>query len=179
MDVEIEAKLKVDSLDEVEAQLRSLGATFVAIQNQTDQHFDDSRRSMADNDKCLRLRKQDVEGRVKHILTYKGPQQKSNVKKRQENEVEVTDAAQAAKILAALGYSPRLTVKKRRGMWRFEGCEIALDSVEGLGTFVEIEGPADERITKVQQKLGLSERPHITRSYVGMIAEKAAAKQTE
>jgi adenylate cyclase class IV len=42
MATEIEAKLKVDSLMEIEHKLAELGAAFLAEQLQTDDHFDDA-----------------------------------------------------------------------------------------------------------------------------------------
>ena len=89
MDVEIEAKLKVDSLDDVEAKLRDLGAEFVAMQRQTDLQFDDADATMATTDQCLRLRQQVVGEDTQYVLTYKGRKQESDVKRRREIEVEV------------------------------------------------------------------------------------------
>ena len=45
MYTEIEAKLKVDSLKEIEDRLRQLGAEFVAEQSQEDVLFDDSKKN--------------------------------------------------------------------------------------------------------------------------------------
>jgi len=175
MDVEIEAKLKVDSLDEVEAKLRELGADFVASQHQTDLQFDDSHGRMASTDQCLRLRRQIVGDITRYVLTYKGPKMQSDVKKRREIEVDVGGDRAIQDILAALGYEAKLTVEKTRVLWRFGGCEVALDSLESLGDFVEIEGPDSEQIAEVQRRLGLSHLSHIVCSYAGMIYAKLRA----
>jgi adenylate cyclase class 2 len=175
MDVEIEAKLKVDSLDAVEAKLRGLGAEFVAEQRQTDQQFDDADGTMATTDQCVRLRRLEVGDSTRHILTYKGPQQESEVKKRREIEVEVEDDRAMGKILGALGYEPKLVVEKTRSVWRLGGCEVGLDRLDLLGDFVEIEGPDNQQIAAVQESLGLLHLPHITRSYACMIYEKLQA----
>jgi adenylate cyclase class IV len=53
MCVEIEAKLKVDSLPEIERKLGELGAEFLADQLQTDYHFDDASATLTANDRCL------------------------------------------------------------------------------------------------------------------------------
>ena len=58
MRVEIEAKLKVDSLEEIAAKLAGLGAEFGQEQLQTDCHFDDANTTFKKTDRCLRLRRQ-------------------------------------------------------------------------------------------------------------------------
>jgi predicted adenylyl cyclase CyaB len=172
MFTEIEAKLKVDSLQEVESKLQQLGAEFVAEQDQSDIHFDDSNATLSNSDRCLRLRRQVVGDDAKFILTYKGAKEKSNYKKRQEIEVDIGNSESIQKLLSALGYEKRLTVEKKRRLWRFGGCEVALDHLKVLGDFVEIEGPEDEKINNVQKNLGLEDLQHIPKSYASMIAER-------
>ena len=57
---EIEAKLKIESPEQIESRLVELGAEFIAEQLQTDYHFDDADAAMSKADKALRLRKQVV-----------------------------------------------------------------------------------------------------------------------
>ena len=172
MGVEIEAKLKVDSLPEIEQRLRELGAEFVAEQQQTDHHFDDAGGTLASGDRCLRIRRQSVGGKEQVVLGYKGPKERSNFKKRQEIETEIKDADSAENLLAALGYRKALTVEKTRKLWRLGGCEVALDRLPLLGEFVEIEGPNDKTISDVQKSLGLARVPHIPKSYAQLIKEE-------
>lgn len=172
MFTEIEAKLKVDSLPEIENKLSKLDAEFVAEQLQTDTHFDDSNETLTNTDQCLRLRRQVIDSETRFFLTYKGAKEKSNYKKRQEIEIEISDADSTEKLLSALGYERKLSVEKKRSLWKFGGCEIALDRLQMLGDFVEIEGPDDEKIGRVQKSLGLDSLPHIPKSYASMIMEK-------
>jgi len=172
MCVEIEAKLKVDSLPEVEQKLAELGAEFLAEQLQTDYLFDDIDSALTTTDRCLRLRCQSVAGSERFFLTYKGAKEKSNFKKRQEIEIEIKDAESTRKLLSALGYVKVLVVEKNRRLWRLGGCAVALDQLPLLGAFVEIEGPDDKKITDVQQSLGLTNLPHITKSYAQLTKEE-------
>jgi adenylate cyclase class 2 len=172
MCVEIEAKLKVDSLADVERRLNDLGAEFVAEQSQSDDHFDDANATLATTDRCLRLRRQSIGPDEKFFLTHKGAKESSNFKKRREIELEICDADVMSELLAALGYKKVLVVEKTRRLWRFRGCEVALDHLPQIGDFVEIEGPDDEMIAKVQQSLGLAHLQHVAKSYAQMIAEK-------
>ena len=172
MCIEIEAKLKVESLGQVAQRLTELGAEFLAEQVQADHHFDDSNGSLGKADACLRLRHQVVDGEQSLFLTYKGPKQKSSFKRRREIEVEVKDADSTRKLLCALGYVEVFVVEKRRRLWRFGGCLVALDWLELLGGFVEIEGPDEEAIADVQENLGLSGLSHIARSYASLMKAK-------
>ena len=52
MYVEIEVKLKVNSLAEVEQKLAELGAEFLAEQLQTDYLFDDANAALITTDRC-------------------------------------------------------------------------------------------------------------------------------
>lgn len=172
MCVEIEAKLKVDSLQQVEHKLTELGARFVAEQLQADYHFDDANATFTKTDRCLRLRCQRDGKSERFFLTYKGAKEKSRFKKRQEIEIEIKDPDSARKLLSALGYKKVLVVEKTRRVWQFGGCEVALDRLPLLGDFVEIEGPDEEKIAAVQSNLGLSALLHIPQSYAALTGAK-------
>ena len=172
MSTEIEAKLKVDSLGEIERKLAELGAEFLAEQLQTDYHFDDTNATLTKTDRCLRLRKQMVGKGESFFLTYKGAKEKSNLKKKQEIELEIKDADSVRKLLSALGYEQSLVVEKKRRLWQLGDCEVALDRLPLLGDFVEIEGPGEEIIANAQEKLGLSDLSHIAESYASLVAKK-------
>jgi len=172
MCIEIEAKLKVDSLAQVERKLAELGAKFVAEQLQSDSFLDDASTTLLSTDRCLRLRRQVVGDSERHILTYKGSQEQSHFKRRQEIETEIEDADSMRRLLSELGYEEMLVVEKKRRLWRLDRCEVALDSLPLLGCFVEIEGPDEKEIADVQERLGLSDLPHIAKSYAHLIKEQ-------
>lgn len=174
MHTEIEAKLKVDSLRQVEEKLRELGAEFVAELSQEDILFDNSHETLTKADSCLRLRKQAAGGKTSYILAYKGAKEKSSYKKRLEIEVEVSSSESVVALLSALGYEQKIIVEKKRSLWRFGGCEVALDRLKLLGDFVEIEGPDEKTIDEVQRKLHLEQLEHISKSYASLIAAKLA-----
>jgi len=172
MCVEIEVKLKVDSLLEAEQKLAELGAEFLAEQSQMDYFFDDANAALTSTDRCLRLRRQSVDDIERFFLTYKGAKEKSNFKKRQEIEVEIIESDSAQKLLSALGYEKVLVIEKKRRLWRLGECSVALDQLPVLGDFIEIEGPNENAITNVQQDLGLAHIPHIAKSYAQLIREE-------
>ena len=178
MGVEIEAKLKVDLLPQIEQRLRDLGAEFLAEQQQTDCLFDDASGSLTGSDRCLRIRRQSAGGGEEFFLAFKGAKESSNFKKRQEIEIEIKDADSMQTLLAALGYEKVITVEKKRRLWLFGGCHVALDRLPLLGDFVEIEGPDDARIADVQESLGLEHLAHIPKSYAMLIREKTDSRGT-
>ncbi len=172
MCTEIEAKLKVESLEEIKHKLNELSAEFLQEQLQTDYHFDDANMTLQKSDRCLRLRRQLADKNERFFLTCKGAKEKSSFKKRQEIEIEITDSDSARKLLCALGYEEVLVIEKRRLVWQLGDCEVALDDLPLIGNFVEIEGPDEEKIADVQRNLGLSDLPHIKKSYAGLITDR-------
>ncbi|MHC4558197.1 MAG: class IV adenylate cyclase [Planctomycetota bacterium] len=178
MCTEIEAKLKVDSLPEIECKLAELSAEFLAEQRQTDYHLDDANGTLTKTDRCLRLRRQIVGESEIYLLTYKGAKETSNFKKRQEIEIEIKDANSAQKLLSSLGYKEVLVIEKKRRLWQIGGCEVALDELPLLGCYVEIEGPDDEKIADVQKSLGLTNLPHIAKSYALLMKEAIHRRKT-
>jgi len=176
MHLEIEAKLKVESLEEVERQLAASGATFVAKKVQVDCYFDTADGQLTQTDRCLRLRTDRREEGDRLILTFKGPRQTDDFKKRQEVNLEVSDAAGLECMLEGLGYRRALVFDKRRRRWDVGDYEVALDELPLLGTFVEIEGPDSGRISAVQKTLGLTNARHVMDSYASLIAAALAQR---
>ncbi len=172
MCTEIEAKLKVESHDEIKSKLAELGAEFLEEQLQTDYYFDDADRTLTKTDRCLRLRRLLIGQTEKILLTYKGAKEQSEFKKRQEIEIEIKGVDSAEKLLSALEYEKVLAFEKRRRVWRLGECEVALDELPLLGSFVEIEGPDGKRIADVQRNLGLADLRHIGKSYAVLMEEE-------
>jgi adenylate cyclase class 2 len=176
MYVEIEAKLKVDSLCEIESRLTRCGASFVREVVQTDWYFDTDDRALTRADKCLRLRIEKAGSREQLVLAYKGPKQQDDYKKRQETELEVNDAEAVELLFDGLGYRKALAFNKRRRLWNLGGCEVALDELPLLGPFVEIEGPDSQIIGRVQAMLDLSNVPHTPDSYACLIERELSRR---
>ena len=179
MAIEIEAKLKVDSHKQVIKRLKKLGAEFLSEHIQKDQYFDDVRQTLTKTDRGIRLRRQKSGNEEKIFLTYKGAREKDRFKKRQEIEMEITDGDSVEKLLSAIGYEKAIVFEKKRRVYRLGGCEVALDELPLLGSFVEIEGPDGEKIADVQKNLGLSNLPSIKESYAGLMAAKLKAGSSQ
>lgn len=171
MPVEIEAKIKVDDLAPTGAKLREAGATFVADQFEINVIFDAEDRSLLAADKGLRVRQaRDVATQVETCtVTFKGPRKHSAMKSREETEMRVESFPAAVELLRQLNFHPILSFEKRRQSWTLGGCKVELDELPHLGCFVEIEGHSEKAIQKVQDQLGLGQRPIVKTAYVGLM----------
>lgn len=171
MPLEIEAKMKVDDHAPVRERLHECGAEHLGEFLETNTFFDTEDRSLLAADEGLRLRRKlDLAtNRESFILTFKGPRMQGPLKSREEIELTVGSGRDAMDLLQSLGFARVLTFEKRRQSWTLDECQIELDEVPHLGLYVEIEGPRDDAVLKVRDKLGLSSRPIIKASYIAML----------
>ncbi|RKY05978.1 MAG: class IV adenylate cyclase [Planctomycetota bacterium] len=171
MGLEIEAKVKVAGLDAISERLEGLGG--LGAEHRGDvTHLDTYYAGGIKRGCGLRLRRWIDAAGEKAILTYKGTRQKGRFKKRTEIEVEIADYSAMAELLEALGYRQELIIEKRRRFWRFRGCAICLDQLPLLGSFVEVEGPAEDIIGQVLAAIGLGGLEHINKGYAGLMKSK-------
>jgi adenylate cyclase class 2 len=171
MAVEIEAKMTVESFDPVRARLRDAGAAGPVQHFEVNTFFDTEDRSLLAADEGLRLRlDRDVAaGRERHVITYKGPRKLGPLKSREELEVEVSGADAAVQLLERLGYLRTLSFEKRRESWELDGCKVELDELPHLGKFVEVEGPDEQSVLRVRERLGLASRPIVKSGYIALL----------
>lgn len=172
MPIEIEAKMKVESFEPVLAALREHHAKPLGEHIETDAFFDTPDHALLAADKGLRLRVAvDVQSnKGEALLTHKGPVGHGQLKKRQEIQTPVADPQAMAKLLEQLGFVQFLRYQKRRQSWLLDSCRVELDEIPHLGKFVEIEGPSDEAVMNVRQKLRLASLTLIKTSYVAMLS---------
>ncbi len=171
MAVEIEAKMKLDDADALEIRLAEAGAMRGRDVVQINTYLDTPQGSLQQSDQGLRVRvEQEANGPNRQvIMTYKGPQQEGPFKRRTEIELSVSDGQAATELLAAIGFTKRQSFEKRRRHWRLDGCSVEIDTLPYLGDFVEIEGPSQQAIHGVRDKLGLDASPLIQTSYIAML----------
>ena len=171
MAVEIEAKMKVADLALVKQRLITCGATLIGEFLERNTFFDTEDRSLLAADEGLRLRQNhDLNtGKSVCIMTFKGPRQHGQLKSREETETTVGSFTDASGLIERMGYTKVLSFEKRRDSWSLGGCEVELDNLPRLGTFVEIEGPKDEVVLRVRELLQLTDRPLVRASYIAML----------
>ena len=122
---------------------------------------------------------------AKNFITYKGPKIDITTKTRREIDLPLPNGEESAQawtgLLEALGFKPVAEVCKSRRiarfMWQEREIECALDEVQGLGLFCELElltdqaglDPAKARIASLAAELGLKQSER--RSYLELLME--------
>ncbi len=174
-----EVELKFPLTDEAGflAKLEELGAKETGERHQSDAYYNHPSRDFATTDEALRIR---VDGdRV--CFTYKGPKIDAETKTRREVEVPVQATPEhAGAMLEALGFNHVAKVRKTRRCFRLDAgdapVELTIDSIDGLGLFVEIEQVVDsaeavpasrDALLELAANLGLSGQER--RSYLEML----------
>jgi adenylate cyclase class 2 len=180
MPIEIEAKMKVADLAAVRRRLARSGGRRVRAELETNMFFDRGGGKLRRAGKGLRIRRAtDRDGSERCTVTLKGPLRPGRLKSRDEIEFNVDDPKSARALLEELGYSLTLSFQKRRESWEFRRCEVSLDELPRLGSFVEIEGQSHRQIMSARRALGLGQLPLIHNGYVSMLSRLLARKRSK
>ena len=168
MNLEVEAKFQIDDLSAVRTQLLASGAKLkkprVFEKNTV---YDDSQQSLKKSLRLIRLRQDE-----KIKLTFKGPppadvEAVSEVKVREEIELEISDFDKMEQIIGRLGYQPAVVYEKYRETFDLDGVEVVLDELP-YGNFVELEG-AETAIKTVSGELGINWDKRMNTNYLGLL----------
>jgi adenylate cyclase, class 2 len=170
--LEVEAKVSIDDPAALRAVLHRLGASTRPAGVEDDAFFAHPGRDLVARDEALRLRRlaPGPPGSALFELTYKGPRQEGAYKAREERTVRLADDPTA--LMAALGFSVTVRLRKTRERHHLGAVEVTLDHVEGLGWFAEVEAmgsgarEAEAAVQAALRELGLDGRPRVTDSYV-------------
>lgn len=173
--LEVELKIKVDSAPEAERALMAAGASLLYEEEQIDTYFQHPSRDFKETDEALRVRR----AAGKAFIAYKGPKLSKLSKTRVEIEIPVPDADAAEELFRLLGFTEVARVEKVRRAYAIEGVKVYVDSVKGLGNFVELELPAlpgevreaEETLQALAERLGLPLDRSTLKSYLELILE--------
>lgn len=155
---EVELKFALADGGDLRRRLQLLDAKDAGTFEQQDRYFNHPVRDFRQTDEALRLREYGGE----RCITYKGPKIDQETKTRREIEIgfgdEVRSLEQFAEMLTLLGFRESGTVRKRRERFTliYQGLavEATIDSVQGLGEYVELEASAsDGDVESVRQTL--------------------------
>ncbi|MGA9087131.1 MAG: class IV adenylate cyclase [Methanoregula sp.] len=170
--LEIELKVRVDSLDLLRQNLKDRHAEFLGQQHEHDIYYNAPHRDFGSTDEALRVRYTKDHA----VITYKGKKlPELGLKAREELNTAVESGEVFEAILDRLGFTKTAEVNKWRENYRLENASFALDRVEGLGTFAEIEIMAEDNgadatgtIIKLAKEMGISGEP-ILASYLELL----------
>jgi len=173
--LEIELKVAVPSLDPVRERLKEKEAAFTGKDHEHDIYYNAPHRDFGVTDEALRVRYIGDHA----LVTYKGKKLENyGLKAREEFNTAVESGEVFEQILSRLGFTRTAEVNKWRENYRLGDAAFALDTVEKLGTFVEIEIMAEEngtdaaaRIAALAKEMGISGEP-ILASYLELVLSR-------
>jgi adenylate cyclase class 2 len=175
MKMEQEIRLRVDDFDYIRDRIVAAGAVLESSKDQYDTYYasilmiDALGRSF-----IIRIRKSGGSA----ILTFKGATGKDGYY--EEYETEVKDENETKKMIERSGFEKVISIKKRRELYKYKNSSINLDSVSGLGNFVEIEiiseKNADKKLRSVVKELGLGGYEPTRKGYVSLLLAKKHSK---
>jgi adenylate cyclase class 2 len=175
----IEVEVKARALPGMRERIESLGALPVGRESHRDIYFGSPRRDFRKSDEALRIRIKEEGAR----LTYKGPKLDETTKSRRELTVEIDSPETMEQILISLGFFRAGVVRKIRTKYQLGEATIAIDEVEGLGSFLEVEltGGEDwsgerEKAIAILRELGAGES--IRSSYLEMLLAEPTGTET-
>lgn len=148
MTIEVEIKIELEDPSGLEEAILDSGGELLKCEAQEDLYLDHPQYSFADTDEALRIRKtiaKTLSGKEitrsspRYELTYKGPKIDPRTKTRKELSVGVDSGDTIQSILESIGFTEVATVRKVRTYFDINTISLVIDSVEGLGWFLEIE----------------------------------------
>lgn len=166
----IELKIQVDDFQSINKNLKKNRATDEGVLSQTDTYF---------NCKGKRLKFREQNDKDFLLVLYARPDKK---------EATVSDfdiiyfdkkQAQALKAVLKKAYGEKVVVKKKRKLWIYKNTRIHLDTVQKLGTFLELEtfvkndiASAKKEYDEVVGFLDLERYKKLDKSYSDMLLAK-------
>ena len=166
----LEVKAAVASLGPVRSRLRALrGAAPQGTLQQTDWYFRVPKGRLK-----LRVVGANRDG---ELIAYLRPD-KTAARTSEFQRLPTSDAAGARRLFERM-LGPRACVRKRREVWLYKNARIHLDTVDGLGQFIEIEVVVTSGMTQartvmkeLRDVLGIRSKDLIAGSYGEMRGER-------
>jgi adenylate cyclase class 2 len=157
----IEMKATLRTLTPARDRLNAMGARRQGTYRQVDTYF---------NVQTGRLKLREVDGEPTSKLVYYDREDIPDLKR---SDIVILDTDDPATLKAILerAIGVKVTVTKRREIYRHQGTQIHLDDVEGLGTFIEFERPITDlpedrrHLEGLMDGLGVGREDLLTGSY--------------
>lgn len=181
---EIEIKARIESIEAIATILTKQGVSVSKPVTQHDRVYGLPGVQGDDENTApwLRIRTETKGDITKSIFTLK--RSVTNQMDSIEHETEVADDNELEKIIAQLSFVPYTNITKTRQKAKLTDIEICLDTVEGLGTFIEAEkltsDDADyqaviDELWVIFAALGISHEDEVTDGYDVLMNKKLAA----
>lgn len=186
MSLEVELKFRLPDVARMEMLLRQRGAVENGTHTQTDRYFNHPARDFHSTDEAFRIRTSGTE----NCITYKGAVLGTTAKTRHEIEIGFAEGPQTVEqlmeLLTLLGFRFVRDVQKSRRSFTLQAeghlFELALDTVPGLGSFLEIEilaeddqrDAAESAVWELARSMELSKSEQ--RSYLDLLLDADAQR---
>lgn len=162
----LEIKVPAPDLPAIAALARAAGARSIATLHQTDTFYQAARS-------FLKLRV--IRDGSSELIAYKRPRHASS--RTSTYRLYPTDDPGRLKSVLDMSLTPLVEVRKSRALWRLHETRIHLDTVESLGTFVELETEAESRADvevraeheEIIEALGLDRSTAIAGTYAELL----------
>ena len=173
--LEVEFKARAQGLAALRVRAEQLGFRPGRTLHEADTYYNNpGLRDFRKTDEALRLRRTGDTC----LLTYKGPKLDELSSSRREIEFSVGDGELAAQLLEALDFQPVFTVEKQRQELTRSGITLCLDTVAGLGEFLEAETlvredreEAEKELLTVLHQLGVDREQFTRKSYLELLED--------
>lgn len=174
---EIEVKYQLEDRNKFLKKLEALGCEISEVNHQKDtiyvsdvNHIENTPGSI-----FLRVRKDNDK------IELNAKKHEKVMQARTEVEFGVSSYSDANKFLELIGFQKWVEVSKKRVHTFYKDCNICIDEVDTLGSFVELEYVVDdkeeeekvlEKIEKIAKEIGIDTKRVVNQYYDEMIAER-------
>lgn len=170
---ELEIKIQIPSEKEFQdlyEKCLQLCGSLLSHFSQLDEYYDTPDRKLKKQDLVIRIRSNGE----KKTIALKSPRIEllSGMTSRIELEFLSAAGENVHQQLLNQGLLPNEAAEKERWTFVYNNCEIVLDKLPFIGTFIEIEGPSEIAIQEVIALLDLSAYPIVCKNYGELMIEK-------
>ncbi len=146
MNNEIEASFLDIDKDSYRAKLEAAGAECIKPEIMM-------RRTVFDSGPHSFARVRDEGDKI--VMTYKNFEDEDSIMGAKEVNLIVNNYDDAVKFIAGCGLEQKAVQETYRETWVLDGVEITIDTWPWIPTYTEIEGPSEEAVWSVAERLGL------------------------
>ena len=146
MNNEIEASFLDIDKDSYRAKLEAAGAECIKPEIMM-------RRTVFDSGPHSFARVRDEGDKI--VMTYKNFEDEDSIMGVKEVNLIVNNYDDAVKFIAGCGLEQKAVQETYRETWVLDGVEITIDTWPWIPTYTEIEGPSEEAVWSVAERLGL------------------------
>lgn len=170
---ELEIKIKISSEEHFQAIYDSCNKLFgqpISHMRQLDEYYDTPDGQLKKQDLVVRIRSNGE----KKTIALKSPRidLPSGMTNRIELEFLSAEGEKVHEQLLSQGLNSNEAAEKERWTFIYHDCEIVLDKLPFIGSFIEIEGPSEDAIKEVVHLLDLSSCQIVQKNYGELMMDK-------